>query len=83
MREQSQQVGEKELREFSHHEEKKREGNESKRRKKTREKRSDEELGEEHVEIREHVHHPDLIGRDIELLLKKNDLMGSETKQLP
>ena len=78
----SQQAGEEELWEFSRHEEKKREGDESKRREKTREERSDEELGEEHVEIGEHVHHPDLRWRDVELFLKKNNLMKNETKQV-
>ena len=53
-----------------------------KRRKKTREERSDEKLREEHVEVGEHVHHPDLRGRDVELFLKKDNLMRNETEQV-
>lgn len=45
------------------------------------EKGSDEELGEEHVEVGENVEKADLRRRAVELILKKNDLRGKKTKR--
>lgn len=45
------------------------------------EKGSDEELGEEHVEVGENVEKADLRRRAVELILKKNDLRGKKNKK--
>ena len=67
---------EEKLSEFSDKKKENGEANEAERGKMTREEGSDEELSEKHVEIGENVEKTDLGGRAVELVLKKNDLMG-------